>query len=121
MSDARLGDDESRLRLDRRVLGRSLLFVATFSLIFILLELSATAAGSFLFNNEPLLNQISAVAIIAMRVPFLPARSALAVLDHHDLPVQGPHSLPGLANYRPRSLSRSQTHLRRSRRRGDGR
>jgi cytochrome c-type biogenesis protein len=64
-------DDKSRSRLDRRVLGRSLLFVATFSLIFILLGLSATAAGSFLFANKPLLNRISGIAIIAMGVLFV--------------------------------------------------
>ncbi|MDQ6807241.1 MAG: cytochrome c biogenesis CcdA family protein [Actinomycetota bacterium] len=58
--------DESRSRLDIRMLGRSLLFVGTFSLIFILLGLSATAAGSFLFANKPLLNEISGVAIIAL-------------------------------------------------------
>ena len=63
--------DSGRFRLDLRVLGRSLMFVATFSLIFILLGLSATAAGSFLFANKPLLNTISGVAIIAMGVLFV--------------------------------------------------
>lgn len=57
--------------LDRRVLGRSLLFVATFSLLFILLGLGATAAGSFLFNNKPTLNTVAGVAIIAMGVLFV--------------------------------------------------
>jgi cytochrome c-type biogenesis protein len=63
--------DQSRARLDRRVLVRSFLFVGTFSLIFILLGLSATAAGSFLFANKPLLNQVSGVAIIVMGVLFI--------------------------------------------------
>lgn len=63
--------DRGRRRLDRRVLGRSLMFVGTFSLIFILLGLSATAAGSFLFANKPLLNRIAGVAIIAMGVLFV--------------------------------------------------
>ena len=63
--------DQGRSRFDRRVLGRSLLFVATFSLIFILLGLSATAAGSFLFANKPLLNRISGIAIIVMGVLFV--------------------------------------------------
>ena len=53
------------------MLGRSLLFVGTFSLIFILLGLSATAVGSFLFSNKPLLNRISGVAIIAMGALFI--------------------------------------------------
>ena len=61
----------SRARLDRRVLARSVLFVATFSLIFILLGLSATAAGSFLFANKPLLNRVSGVAIITMGALFI--------------------------------------------------
>jgi cytochrome c-type biogenesis protein len=60
-----------RSRVDRQVLGRSLLFVATFSLIFVLLGLSATAAGSFLFANKPLLNRISGIAIVAMGVLFV--------------------------------------------------
>ncbi|MDQ6776246.1 MAG: cytochrome c biogenesis protein CcdA [Actinomycetota bacterium] len=63
--------EEARSRLDGRVLGRSLLFVATFSLIFILLGLSATAAGSFLFANKPLLNEISGIAIITMGALFV--------------------------------------------------
>src|SRR5438093_947657 len=53
-------------RVDPRVLGRSALFVATFSLLFVLLGLGATAAGSFLFDNQPTLNRVAGVAIIAM-------------------------------------------------------
>ena len=60
-----------RSRVDRRVLARSLLFVGTFSLIFILLGLSATAAGSFLFSNKPLLNRIAGISIIAMGALFI--------------------------------------------------
>lgn len=63
--------NRSRSRLDPRVLARSLMFVGTFSLIFILLGLSATAAGSFLLSNKLLLNRISGVAIIAMGVLFV--------------------------------------------------
>ena len=58
-------------RIDPRVVGRSVIFVATFSLIFILLGLGATAAGSFLFDNQPLLNKIAGGAIIAMGLLFL--------------------------------------------------
>lgn len=58
-------------RVDPRVVGRSLIFVATFSLIFILLGLGATAAGSFLFDNQPLLNKIAGVAIILMGLLFV--------------------------------------------------
>lgn len=49
---------------DARALGRSLLFVATFSLIFMLFGLGATAAGSFLLSNQQLLNTIAGIAMI---------------------------------------------------------
>jgi len=55
----------------RRVLGPSLLFVASFSTIFILLGLGATGIGSFLDHNKPLLTKISGVLIIAMGVLFV--------------------------------------------------
>jgi len=58
-------------RIDPRVVGRSAIFVATFSLIFIMLGLGATAAGSFLFDNQPLLNKLAGVGIIAMGLLFL--------------------------------------------------
>ena len=60
-----------RRRLDPRVLLRSLVFVGTFSLIFILLGLGATAIGAFLFDNQPLLNKISGGLIIAMGLLFI--------------------------------------------------
>jgi cytochrome c-type biogenesis protein len=55
----------------RRVLGPSLLFVASFSAIFILLGLSATALGAFLQENLELLSKISGVLIIVMGVLFV--------------------------------------------------
>ncbi len=55
----------------RRVLGPSLLFVASFSAIFILLGLGATAIGSFLVDNKHLLTKISGVLIIFMGVLFI--------------------------------------------------
>jgi cytochrome c-type biogenesis protein len=58
-------------RVDRRVLGRSLVFVGTFSLIFILLGLGATAIGSFLFDNQPTLNKAAGWLIVAMGVLFV--------------------------------------------------
>lgn len=58
-------------RVDPRVIRRSLVFVGTFSLIFILLGLGATAIGSFLFDKQPMLNKIAGVAIIAMGLLFL--------------------------------------------------
>jgi cytochrome c-type biogenesis protein len=55
----------------RRVLGPSLIFVASFSAIFVLLGLTATGLGSFLDDNKPLLTKISGVLIIAMGVLFV--------------------------------------------------
>jgi cytochrome c-type biogenesis protein len=55
----------------RRVLGPSLLFVASFSGIFILLGLTATGLGSFLDRNKALLTKISALLIIAMGILFV--------------------------------------------------
>jgi cytochrome c-type biogenesis protein len=55
----------------RRVLGPSLLFVASFSAIFIALGLTATGLGSFLDDNEELLQKISGVLIIVMGVLFV--------------------------------------------------
>jgi cytochrome c-type biogenesis protein len=55
----------------RRVIPPSLIFVASFSSIFILLGLTATGLGSFLSENKPLLTQISGWLIIAMGVLFV--------------------------------------------------
>ena len=55
----------------RRVLGPSLLFVASFSAIFIVLGLTATGLGSTLQDHEELLSKISAALIIAMGVLFV--------------------------------------------------
>ena len=57
-------------RLNTRVITRSAIFVATFSLIFILLGLGATAAGAFLFDNQPALNRVAGIAMIAMGLLF---------------------------------------------------
>jgi cytochrome c-type biogenesis protein len=55
----------------RRVLGPSLLFVASFSAIFIALGLTATGLGSTLQDHKELLTKISGVLIIAMGVLFV--------------------------------------------------
>jgi cytochrome c-type biogenesis protein len=57
----------------RRVLVPSLLFVLSFSTIFILLGLGATAVGSTLNHHRELLQKISAVLIVAMGAFFLAA------------------------------------------------
>jgi cytochrome c-type biogenesis protein len=57
--------------VDPRVVGRSALFVATFSLLFILLGLGAPAIGSFMFDNQPTLNRVAGVAIVAMGLLFV--------------------------------------------------
>jgi len=55
----------------RRVLVPSLLFIASFSAIFILLGLSATAIGSTLNEHKHALEQIGGAVIIAMGVLFV--------------------------------------------------
>jgi cytochrome c-type biogenesis protein len=55
----------------RRVLVPSLLFIASFSAIFILLGMSATVIGSALNAHKQTLEQIGGVLIIAMGVIFL--------------------------------------------------
>jgi cytochrome c-type biogenesis protein len=57
----------------KRVLVPSLLFVASFSGIFILLGLTATGLGSTLSEHRELLNKVSAALIIAMGVVFVAA------------------------------------------------
>ncbi len=55
----------------RRVLVPSLLFIASFSAIFILLGLSATVIGSTLNTHKHALEQVGGVVIILMGVAFL--------------------------------------------------
>jgi cytochrome c-type biogenesis protein len=55
----------------RRVLGPSLLFVASFSAIFVVLGLTATGLGSTLQDHEQLLTKISGALIVAMGVLFV--------------------------------------------------
>jgi cytochrome c-type biogenesis protein len=55
----------------RRVLGPSLLFVASFSAIFIVLGLSATGLGSLVQEHKQLLTKVSAALIIAMGALFV--------------------------------------------------
>jgi cytochrome c-type biogenesis protein len=57
----------------RRVLVPSLLFVASFSAIFILLGLGATGIGSALQRNQQTLEKVSAALIIAMGAFFIAA------------------------------------------------
>jgi cytochrome c-type biogenesis protein len=55
----------------RRVLVPSLLFIGSFSLIFILLGLSATVIGSTLNEHKELLNHVGGAVIIALGAVFL--------------------------------------------------
>src|SRR5580700_6873379 len=55
----------------RRVLVPSLLFIASFSMIFILLGLSATVIGSSLHTHKHTLEQAGGVVIVAMGLVFL--------------------------------------------------
>lgn len=55
----------------RQVLWRSLAFVGTFSLIFILLGLTATWLGAALLDNRAVLERVSGTAILAMGALFI--------------------------------------------------
>jgi cytochrome c-type biogenesis protein len=55
----------------RRVIVPSLLFIASFSLIFILLGLTATAIGQTLRDNQDLLEKIAGALMIAMGAIFI--------------------------------------------------
>ena len=57
----------------RRVLGPSLLFIASFSFIFILLGLAATQIGSSLRENQAALTDVGAVLLIVMGALFIGA------------------------------------------------
>ncbi len=50
----------------RRVLGPSLLFVASFSTVFVIYGLTATGLGSLLHDHEELLEKSAAVLMVAM-------------------------------------------------------
>jgi cytochrome c-type biogenesis protein len=63
--------DQTSRRVDRKVITNSLLFVASFSTVFILLGLSATALGGFLFQNQLTLRKLAGVAIALMGVLFI--------------------------------------------------
>jgi cytochrome c-type biogenesis protein len=55
----------------RRILAPALLFVASFSVVFILLGLTATALGQTLRDNQDLLSQIAGWLMIVMGVLFV--------------------------------------------------
>jgi cytochrome c-type biogenesis protein len=57
----------------RRIIGPSLIFVASFSTVFVLLGVSATRIGSALSANRLLLEKIAAVFVVAMGVLFVAA------------------------------------------------
>ncbi|MQA74314.1 MAG: cytochrome c biogenesis protein CcdA [Solirubrobacterales bacterium] len=56
---------------DRAVIARSLAFVASFSAVFIMLGLTATAIGSVLFENQVTLRRVAGGAIAALGLLFL--------------------------------------------------
>ena len=66
LSPAEIGEGSTR-----RVVGPALLFVASFSAVFILLGLTATALGQTLRDNQDVLTQISGWLMIAMGVLFV--------------------------------------------------
>lgn len=65
------GQPVGERRVDPAVIGRSLVFVAGFAAVFILLGLSATAIGSLLRDNGGLMRKISGVAIASLGAFFI--------------------------------------------------
>jgi cytochrome c-type biogenesis protein len=63
----------------RRVIGPSLAFVASFSVIFVLLGLTATGVGEALSDHQRTLERIAAALIIAMGVIFIASRWVVAL------------------------------------------
>jgi cytochrome c-type biogenesis protein len=59
--------------IDARVMVRSLLFVATFSAIFIILGLGATAIGAFLRDHRTTLNKVAGAVIVVLGLLFIAA------------------------------------------------
>jgi cytochrome c-type biogenesis protein len=57
--------------VDRQLVARSLLFIGSFSAVFILLGLSATAIGSLLLENHLVLRKVAGIAIIVMGILFV--------------------------------------------------
>ena len=57
--------------VDRAVVIRSLIFVAGFSLVFILLGLTATAIGSALLQNSVEIRKLAGIAIVALGAFFI--------------------------------------------------
>ena len=70
VADVKPGERRAR-RFDPHVLARSAVFVSTFSLIFIGFGLTATALGTFLFDNQPLLNKVAGILIVVMGALFI--------------------------------------------------
>ncbi len=62
---------ERTRRVDRATVLRSLLFIATFSAIFIVLGLTATALGSFLGDNKQALTRVAGAVIVVMGLLFV--------------------------------------------------
>lgn len=65
------GKPTGERRVNPAVVRRSLVFIGGFSLVFILLGLSATAIGSLLFDNQEPLRKLSGVMIVLLGVFFI--------------------------------------------------
>lgn len=57
--------------LDPAVIARSLVFIASFSAIFIILGLSATALGGLLRDNQELLSRVAGIVLVVLGVFFI--------------------------------------------------
>lgn len=62
---------EATRRVDPRILGRAVVFVSTFSAVFIVLGLGATAVGAFLSSSRATLNDVAGTVMIVMGALFV--------------------------------------------------
>lgn len=58
-------------RVDRRLVARAGAFVATFSVIYILIGTGLPGAGRFLYDNQPSLAKVGGIAMIVMGLLFV--------------------------------------------------
>ena len=91
----KLTSDEAPRAVTGRTLGAAALFVAGFSTVFVALGATASAIGSILLKNSPMLATVAGVAIIIMGLHFLGAFRIPFLMRDTRVEVQKPVGLWG--------------------------
>ena len=84
---ATIGGGEGPRRVDARIVRRSALFIGSFSTVFIVLGLGATALGALLASNRTTLNDVAAAVMIGMGTLFI--ASVFVVRLNRDFRLRG--------------------------------